>query len=163
MKAKGRRVRRAKGGGFELRLPDEERKLLGELLPQLRELLTAGAASTPGSAVPDGSLRRLFPPAYANDAELDAEYQSMVHDELLERRLAALDRVEETLSAAKVDEEHLLGWMGAINDIRLVLGTRLDVSEEMEPIDVDDPEAPAFAVYDYLTWLLGEIIDALSG
>jgi hypothetical protein len=147
------RVRRTRDGSFELRIPEEERGLLRSLLPQLRELLTAGD---------DVSLRRLFPPAYANDAERDAEYQSMVHDELLERRLAALDRVEETLSATRVDEQQLLGWMGAINDIRLVLGTRLDVSEDMDPIDADDPEAPAFAVYDYLTWLLGQIIDALS-
>lgn len=147
------RVRRTRDGAFELRIPEEERGLLGSLLPQLRELLTAGN---------DGSLRRLFPPAYANDAERDAEYQSMVHDELLERRLAALDRVEETLSATRLDEQQLLSWMGAINDIRLVLGTRLDVGEDMGPIDADDPEAPAFAVYDYLTWLLGQIIDALA-
>jgi hypothetical protein len=87
----------------------------------------------------------------------------MVHDELLERRLAALDRVEATLSATAVTEEELLGWMSAINDIRLVLGTRLDVAEDMAAVDVDDPEAPAYAVYDYLTWLLSQIIDALAG
>jgi hypothetical protein len=147
------RVRRTRGGDFEIRLPDEERELLASLLPQLRELLTEGDA---------GSLRRLFPPAYANDPERDAEYQSMVHDDLLERRLAAVDLVEQTLSATRVGEEQLLGWMGAINDIRLVLGTRLDVGEEVRQIDADDPEAPAFAVYDYLTWLLGQIIDALA-
>jgi hypothetical protein len=52
--------------------------------------------------------------------------------------------------------------MGAINDLRLVLGTRLDVTEEMEGVAVDDPRAPALAVYQYLTYLLSEIVQALS-
>ncbi len=134
-------------------LPDHERGLLRSLLGQLRELLLSG----------EGGLQRLFPPAYADDPEREAEYRAMVHDELLERHLASLDTVEETLEATSVDEAQLLTWMGAINDLRLVLGTRLDVSEDMVRVEPDHPDAGAFAVYDYLTWLLDQIVDALSG
>ena len=148
-----RRVERRKDGKFRLRLPEVERDLLGSLVPQLRELLTGD----------DPDLRRLFPPAYPDDVEKNREYKSMVHDELLEARLAALDTVEDTLSATTVDEDQLSTWMGAINDLRLVLGTKLDISEDLTEIDYDDPMAPAYAVYDYLTWLLGQIVEALAG
>jgi hypothetical protein len=52
--------------------------------------------------------------------------------------------------------------MGAVNDLRLVLGTRLDVSEEMDEMDPDDPDAPLFEVYGYLAWLLENIVAALA-
>ncbi len=146
------RIRRHRNGSYVVDLPEHERNLLGSLLGQLRELLLSG----------EGGLQRLFPPAYADDPEREAEYRAMVHDELLERHLASLDSVEETLAATSVDEAGLLTWMGAVNDLRLVLGTRLDVSEDMAPIDHDHPDAAAFAVYDYLTWLLDQIVDALS-
>ena len=87
----------------------------------------------------------------------------MVHDELLEKRLAAVDLVEETASATSLTEDQLTAWMGAINDLRLVLGTRLDVTEEQDSPSLDDPQAPAFAVYQYLTFLLAEIVHALFG
>ena len=72
-------------------------------------------------------MRRLFPTAYHDDPERDREYQQLVRDELLERRLAALATVEATAAADELDEEQLTGWLTALNDLRLVLGTRLDV------------------------------------
>jgi len=120
----GRRVKRSRKGGFDLRLPESERQLVTSLVGQLRRVLTGDdVAADPG-------MRRLFPSAYADDAARDAEYREMVHDDLLAARLGALDVVEATVGASNVDEAQLLAWMGAINDLRLVLGTRLDVSEE---------------------------------
>ena len=155
-------VRRTRKGDYEIDLGATERELLRSLVPQLRELLSAGAAGTAGTTV-DESLTRLFPTAYPDDAELDHEYQSMVRDELLEKRLAALDVVEETIDATRLDEEQLLRWMGSVNDLRLVLGTRLDVSEDLDEIPLDDPDAPLYGVYGYLGWLLEHIVEALSG
>src|SRR4051812_49996375 len=108
----GRRVRRTRKGDFELRLPDAERQLLAALVPQLRVALAEG------EDVVDPALRRLFPTAYLHDPELDVEYQGLVHDDLLERRRAALDTVEATVRATRLDEEGLLAWMGAVNDLR---------------------------------------------
>ncbi len=51
----------------------------------------------------------------------------------------------------------------ALNDIRLVIGTKLDVSEDPSfEISDDDPDAPAFAIYAYLGWLLEQVVDALN-
>ena len=149
-----RRIKRTKKGDFELRLPSEERTVVRSLVAQMREILTEDA---------DPGLRRLYPTAYAEDAELDEEYQRLVHDDLLARRLAAFETVETTLDAERLDEEELGAWMGALNDIRLVIGTKLDVSEDPSfEISDDDPDAPAYAIYAYLGWLLEQVVDALN-
>jgi len=149
-----RRVSRARSGGYEIRLPEPERELLANLVGQLRELLS--------ETTEDPTVRRLFPTAYNEDAERDREYQQLVRDELLERRLAAIATVETSLTAEELDESELSGWLTALNDLRLVLGTRLDVSEDLPEVDADDPDAPAYAVYEYLGFLLSEVVDALS-
>ena len=88
----------------------------------------------------------------------------MVHDDLLARRLATIDEVEATIVLPSLDEEQLGTWLRTFNDLRLVLGTRLDVSEDdTGPIDPDDPEAPAQAAYEYLGWLLESTVSALTG
>ena len=149
-----RRVSRTARGTYAIRLPGPERELLAGLVDQLRELLLV--------TTDDPSVRRLFPTAYHDDAARDQEYQQLVRDELLERRLAALATVEATADAAELDEAELTAWLTALNDLRLVLGTRLDVTEDQEAVPEDDPDAPAMAVYGYLSMLLSEVIDALA-
>ncbi len=149
-----RRVSRTRRGTYAVRLPAPERELLAGLVDQLRELLEV--------STDDPSVRRLFPVAYNDDPERDQEYQQLVRDELLERRLAALATVEATAAAEELDEAELTAWLTALNDLRLVLGTRLDVSEEQDDIEEDDPNAPAMAVYGYLSVLLGDVVDALA-
>jgi hypothetical protein len=111
----------------------------------------------------DADLRRLFPSAYPDDPDADSFYRLLSHDELLAKRLANLDLFEEALDAKELTEIQLNGLMGAVNDLRLVLGTKLDVSEEQLPdeIDDDDPDGPAFAIYSYLGWILELVVDAL--
>ncbi|MEA2463997.1 MAG: hypothetical protein QOJ98_1744 [Acidobacteriota bacterium] len=146
-------VRRAHDGTFQLRMSDDERDLIASLAAQLRDLLVSDET--------DG-LERLFPPGYANDPDREQEYQQLTHDELLTKRLASVDIVEQTVTQRSLDEDQINAWMGAVNDLRLVLGTRLDVTEEMDDIELDDPRAAAFAVYHYLTHLLAEIVNALA-
>lgn len=153
----GRRVKRSRKGGYDLRLPRSERQLLASLVGQLRSVLSGDGVGV------DPGLRRLFPSAYADDATRDAEYRELVHDDLLAGRLAALDVVEQTVDAGNLDEAQLLAWMGAVNDLRLVLGTRLDVSEESAgAYDPASPDADAMAVYQYLSFLLESIVEALA-
>jgi hypothetical protein len=159
----GRRVKRSRKGGFELRIPAEERELLRAVGPQLREVLVRQAAlAKPGE---DPAVDRLFPVAYPEDEDRQTEYRLLVQDELLSSHLGALAVLEETADADRLDEDQLLAWMRAVNDVRLVLGTRLEITEDGDerPEDPRDPRAGAFAVYDYLTYLQGEIIEALSG
>jgi uncharacterized protein DUF2017 len=150
----GRRIQRDRRGGYRLRLPAEERELLRSLPDQLREVLKTD----------DPGLRRLFPPAYADDPDADDEYRRLMRAELLEGKLAALRVVEETAHAEHLSGEELEGWLGALESIRLYLGTQLDVSDGTyaTPLDPDDPEAPALALYGYLSWLQEQAVEALS-
>jgi hypothetical protein len=146
---------RAGGGQVELRLSRDERSLLAGVVEELRALLDGA----PG----DPSLRRLFPPAY-DDEDDERAYRDLMGGELLEGRRAALELVAETVDRDRLSAEEADAWLRALNDLRLVLGTRLDVQEgtfadELRP---DDPRAPALAVYAYLSWMQEQLISALS-
>ncbi len=68
----------------------------------------------------------------------------LARDELLARRLDALDALDKGLGASGPQElsgTELTDWMTAVNDVRLVLGTVLDVQEDEEPAARDDPRA----------------------
>ena len=147
------RISRQRDGSYRLSLPDEEREILRDLPRQLRALLDTD----------DPSLERLFPPAY-EDEEDDDEYGELVRGSLLDEKLAALKVVEDTVDATRLDDSQLNAWLGALESLRLVLGTQLDVNEEMagDAIDPRDPRAPTLALYGYLSWLQEEAVAALS-
>jgi hypothetical protein len=151
------RIRRTRRGTYRVELPDEERELLRRLLPQLRALV---ADDDPG----DGRTRRLHPPAYTDDDEADADFQRLMREDLVASRVAALEAVEASVDATELDEQQLMSWLGSVNNLRLVLGTVLDVSEELEIGELPDeaPDVEAYALYAYLSSLLGEIVDALD-
>jgi hypothetical protein len=151
-----RRIKRKRGGRYELRLSQEERLVLAHVAGQLREAILTGADAP--------TLRRLTPPAYVDDPEKEAGFQALARDELLESRLAALDELDAALADPVLDADRAGALMRSCNALRLVLGTRLDVHEEVDPdIDEDDPEAPTWALYYFLSSLVGELVDALSG
>lgn len=154
------RVKRTRKG-FALRIPPAERDVLRTLPGQLRGLLTEGAATT------DPVVRRLFPSAYPDEPERAAEFDAMVRDDLVAQRMQAIDVMERTIDAERLSEDELVAWLSAINDLRLVLGTRLDVTEEMTELDVgvapEDPRAQMFALYAYLSYLEEDVVGALSG
>lgn len=150
-------LERTPDGDFRLRLGRRERALLRTLPATLDQLLA--------EEQDDPALKRLFPPAYADDPEAEAEYDRLVGDTLLSGRRAALRTFAETLERDRVTTEELDVWARALNDLRLVLGTRLDVKEEelAEPIDPRDPKAEELALYAYLSWLQEHVVQALSG
>jgi Domain of unknown function (DUF2017) len=148
------RIERTRQGDYRLRLTRHERDALRSLPGQLRELFDTD----------DPSLVRLFPPAYADDPASNAEYERLTRDSLLAGRLQALRMMEETVDADRLTEEQLSGWLSALNDLRLVLGTRLDVTEDVyeRELDRDDPRAPELALYAYLSWLQEQAVEALA-
>ena len=148
------RVRRTRRGDYELRLPEPEREVLRKLAGELRELLPTD----------DPALERVFPPAYPDDHEADEEYRELMRGDLLQGRLEAVETLERTIDAKRLDEEQLTAWMSALNDVRLVLGTRLEVTEESYEQDIEDgsPEAYQMAVYHYLGWLEEQVVEALA-
>ena len=86
-------------------------------------------------------------------------------DDLTSQRLASISAMEASIDADRLTEDQLLSWLGVLNDLRLVLGTRLEITEETTQDDfpADDPRAQSFALYAYLTWLVDAIVSALSG
>ncbi|MDQ3891079.1 MAG: DUF2017 domain-containing protein [Actinomycetota bacterium] len=151
------RIERTRHGDFRVRLSNEERVLLRRLPAELRALLEADPD--------DPSLRRLFPPAYDEDPGDELEYRRLMRDELLARRRETLIVLEETAGRERVRADELEAWLAALNDLRLVLGTALGVSEETYGGEGVSPGAPTYelAVYGYLSWLEEEVVAALAG
>lgn len=147
-----RGIKPRRDGTFAVRLPTEERDVLAALPGQLRDALAAG----------EPTLYRLFPPAH-DDEEANAEYARLVGAGLLEGKLLALAELERTAYDETLGEDALGAWLGALESLRLVLGTQLDVTEESYArLDVADPDAPRLALYQWLSWLQEEIVQALS-
>ncbi|MGH9282524.1 MAG: DUF2017 family protein [Acidimicrobiales bacterium] len=149
-------VSRFPGGGFRLSLSPEEREVLRGLPDQLEEVFDA--------APDDPSLRRLSPPAYTDQPDHEAEYRRYMGDDLRQRQRDALAVLRETAGAEELSEEQAQGWLSALNSLRLVLGTQLDITEGDDGLLTDpaDPRAPGLAVYGYLSWLLDQLVDALA-
>jgi hypothetical protein len=148
-------MERSADGGVELRLSRDERALLASLAGELRSLLDG----EPG----DPSLRRLFPPAY-DDHEDQRAYRDLMGDELLAGRREALELLARTADQKRLSAEEADAWLRALNDLRLVLGTRLDVQEDtlLGDLRPDDPRTPALSVYGYLSWLQEQLVTALA-
>jgi len=138
------------GNLVAVRLGDEERDLMANLAAQFRSLLSEDA---------DPDQRRLYPSAYPDDPERDADYTALIHDDLLRSRLEAADVVTATVGNETLEPDELEQWMVVLNSLRLVLGTRLDISEA----DEFDPEALDVAERSLLLWLgllLEEAVEA---
>lgn len=150
----GARIRPTPTGEYTVDLEMWERDLLRTLPGQLRDLLASD----------DPALERLFPPAYLDDDERNDEYRRLMRDDLTDARLSSLAVLEATLDEKQLDEAQLTAWMGALNDLRLVLGTRLEVTEDMydDEFDDDDPRSPGLALYSYLGYLQENVVQALS-
>jgi len=143
---------RRDGDRTTILLGEDERVLLVDLAEQFRSVLSADA---------DPDLRRLYPAAYADDAERDADYAGLVHDDLLGTRLDAVERLIGSATAETIDDEDLAAWMQVLNGLRLLLGTRLDVSEEDE-FDPEAPDAPSRALLAWLGFLLEEAVESAA-
>jgi hypothetical protein len=149
-----RQIERGADGSVRLRFNEGEIILLRELLDELDALL---------EDPDDPALRRLFPQAH-DDPESEEQYRSLVRDQLVTGRSKAVAVVRDTLDKETLDAEEADAWLRALNDLRLVLGTRLDVTEDLdyENIDLDEPRGRDLAVYGYLSWLQEQLVEALA-
>jgi Domain of unknown function (DUF2017) len=149
------RVTRDVAGRFRLHLPEAERAVVRQLPAQLRAELQEPE---------DPDLRRVFPPASQDDDDLNADYRSLVGGELVAGRRRAADVMEATADAEELDEDQILAWLSTVNDLRLILGTRLGVTDDYQDEDLPDadPRAQAFALYHFLGFLEEQIVEVLS-
>jgi hypothetical protein len=135
-----------------------------------------GVAGAPMHEPDDPVLARLFPDGYSDDPEASAELRSMIQGDLHTQKLDHANTMLATLPLAggelRLDEGQAESWLLALNDARLALGTRLDVTDEMDVLDeldeavLADPSGPrvlALGVYHLLGYAQETLVDALTG
>jgi hypothetical protein len=145
-------------GGVEVRLPAGIRDVLTGLCDQLEALITTEDRSS------DAALARLSPAAYPDDPLRELEFEQLAGGDLEAARLAGLREVRATIGGEVLDEEQALAWLRTLNDLRLVLGTRLDVTEEssVEDFAGDEASSSAFQLYGVLGMIQGELLLAID-
>ena len=146
------RIEQTAKGEIRLRLPEDEQTLLRGIAASTRALLADGE---------DPALRRLFPPAY-DDPELEQEYRELTGGQLAAGRERALQHLEATVDREVLSPQDADLWLRALNDVRLVLGTRLDVTEDLDwdGLSPQDPRAPELALYAYVSWIQEQLVEA---
>jgi hypothetical protein len=155
-------IRRDPSGAVHFELEEYEGDLMRQLLDEMRTLLEADIPPS------DAVLKRLFPDAFEDDEKADA-YRELIGDELHDRKTTALRTAKETLGLtgpvdATLDDEEVDRWLALLTDIRLAIGTRLDVTEERMAADIDpaDPDAAALSVLHWLGWLQESMLAAID-
>ena len=127
--------------------------------------LSDGEVSTPA----DPALARLLPDAYADDHAAASEFRRFTEQDLRTGKRANAGVVVATLAPhvdeggrLALDRDEVDAWLGALNDLRLVLATRLGVTEEtdLDPPG-DDPRAQALQVYGWLGWLQESLLSCI--
>jgi hypothetical protein len=111
----------------------------------------------------------LFPDGYADDPKAAAELRSLIQDDLRDGKIASAHTVLDTLAELpptgqlRLDAEQSTAWLGTLNDLRLTLGTALDVTEEtdFEPESDDEPANFALGVYVFLGWMQECLVESL--
>jgi hypothetical protein len=131
----------------------------------------------------DPAVLRLFPDAYRPDAfpadmgEREAaadaaarEFRRYTEADLRAGKRQQADVVLQTLGRVagggrlELDREQADAWLGTLNDLRLVLGVRLGVTEDLleQPPGDDDPRAPALHLFAWLGWLQETLLECLE-
>jgi len=126
----------------------------------------------PGAEEPpeDPVLARLLPDGYRDDPAAAGEFRKYTEPALRSAKHAAAQQMLDTLPEAggriQLTSDQALSWLKALNDVRLALGVRLDVTEEFEEqwsrLKPDDPQWSAFEVYAWLGAVQESLVQALA-
>jgi hypothetical protein len=179
---------RRRGRAVQVSLSGEEASALTALAAQVANLLAddagpsdrvtdpleamVGMTSEAVEVPDDPALKRLLPDAYADEA-LSGEFRQLMDGELRRLKASALDELRAAVEGAgeagvkvRLTTEQADTWLQALTDIRLVLGTRLDVTEDLDDkwaqLTPDDPMGPLLAAYEWLGWLQESVVLALE-
>ncbi|MEU7012091.1 DUF2017 domain-containing protein [Streptomyces sp. 2RAF24] len=185
------------GGGAAVALDEVEISILRSLAVQLMELIGPGDepvegedplaalfAEGPSEPPTDPALHRLFPDAYGDDSDelrqAAADFRRYTENDLRTRKredaLAlvrsldslAADAAGESGAVLKLGPEQSRAWLGTLNDLRLTIGTRLEVtdddeSEQLYRLPDSDPRKPMVMAYLWLGALQESLVETLLG
>jgi hypothetical protein len=181
----GHGFRRTRVGRIVVRLDDVERSILTDLVSQLVELVTPDSRPWGEDEDPlarlvgidplaersnDPALARLFPDAYPDDDEASGEFRRFTERSLRDVKLAhartVLASLERTGGKLTLGDAEALAWLGCLNDVRLAVGSRLEITEDnadaLEELDEDDPRFMLVQVYGWLTFLQETLVHAVA-
>ena len=117
----------------------------------------------------DPALRRLLPDAFVDDDEAAAEFRRFTERELRSAKVENALAVQRDLEAGAVvvTSQSMPAWLGFLNDARLVLGARLELTEEnqdeLADLPDDDPRAALFGLYGWLTYVQEALVQHAMG
>ncbi|MER7045708.1 DUF2017 domain-containing protein [Streptomyces jumonjinensis] len=146
--------------------------------------LAALFAQGPSEPPSDPALARLFPDAYATPGakdpddelrEASAEFRRFTENDLRAHKrddAVAVVRALDSLAAGaggavlKLTADDCVHWLRALNDLRLTIGTRLEVSDEDEGgalyrLPDSDPRKPMVMAYLWLGMLQETLVETL--
>lgn len=121
----------------------------------------------------DPVLNRLYPDAYPDDPEASLEFRRFTERSLRDASVGRAERVLASMSEnidfndqvnsvieLELNSQLWSDMVGFLNDIRLALGTRLEITENFEShnVDDDDPRSALFDLYGWLTWMQETLI-----
>ncbi|WP_328894234.1 DUF2017 domain-containing protein [Streptomyces sp. NBC_00236] len=183
------------GGGAAVALDEVEIAILRSLAVQLLELIGPGDepaegedplaalfAEGPSEPPSDPALARLFPEAYGDDdTELraaSAEFRRFTENDLRTRKredalvvvrtLDALTPAGDGAAVLGLTADECRSWLGSLNDLRLTIGTRLEVSDEdggedgsLYRLPDSDPRKPMVMAYLWLGALQETLVETL--
>jgi len=183
------------GGGAAVALDEVEIAILRSLAVQLLELIGPGDqaadgddplaalfAEGPSEPPSDPALARLFPEAYGDDdTELraaSAEFRRFTENDLRTRKrddalvvvrtLDALTPAGDGAAVLTLTADECRNWLGSLNDLRLTIGTRLEVSDDdggedgsLYRLPDSDPRKPMVMAYLWLGALQETLIETL--
>ena len=153
---------RPRGGDVVARLDPAEATIVGLLLDQLERLLAADSEDVGDDPV----LARLLPDGHRSDPEIADDFRQLTESALRSGKADDLAVVRATLPTeggeVRLDTDQAAAWLRSTNDLRLALGTRLDIGEDTEPPEeITGAEDQQLAVYYWLTAVQGSLVDAL--
>ena len=188
--------RSTRDGGVTVRLSGGEATLLRTLVVPVMELLKDPERPAPPSPPSEPSddifaelekqfsqpdepapelsmdpvVARLLPDAYRDDPEKAGEFRKYTESSLRESKKYFAQTLLETLPASggkvRLNGDQARDWLRALNDIRLMFGVRLEVTEDFEEqfaaLDPKDPRAAAFEVYGWLGAVQESLVRALA-
>ena len=168
-------INKKKPAGWSVYMVADLLQSLSDLPVELRRLLKKTDFS-------DKVLMRLFPRAYENDSPAEEEYQRLLREDFVRQKLEGIDCFEKSIarrsevktdlgfSIARMDlaEEELAMWLGFFHDLRLLIATRLDITDENwsgenweEVADSSNPEAKQHLLLHHLSYFEEMIVQAL--
>jgi len=141
-----------------------------DLFADLEKMFNETAAEPP-EAPADPVLARLLPDAYQDDPEAASEFRKYTESSLREAKKYFAQALLETLPSeggrVKLTADQARDWLRALNDVRLMFGVRLEVTEDFEEqlgsLDPKDPRVAVFEVYGWLGEVQESLVRAIAG